>query len=384
MNPLHPLFAFCVFFIAYVTGHILKSKYKIVYTTARYETIDGLRGFLAIAVFIHHASIWHRFIQVGDWEAPVSNFYNQLGQTSVSLFFMITSFLFITKLLKTNESFNWSRFFISRVFRLAPLYYVSLLIIVFFVMVISHWQLNVELNTFVSQLLNWCIFTIIKMPNINDLPICNLMNAAVAWTLPYEWLFYFSLPLISIFILKNKPSVVYIIISSIFVVGYFSIHGFVFYHILSFMGGALAPFLIKYTPLKNRADNLFFSALILICLSCILFFNSSNDILCKFLIIIIFTLIALGNTMGGILKNSTLKFLGEVSYSTYLLHGIVVFTVFNFVFGMEEVKSFSPLTYCILIFSMTPILVIISFIGFRYVEKPGIDMGKKIISRLIP
>jgi hypothetical protein len=36
----------------------------------RVVTLDGLRGFLAFAVFFHHSSIYHRFLLGGPWELP--------------------------------------------------------------------------------------------------------------------------------------------------------------------------------------------------------------------------------------------------------------------------------------------------------------------------
>ena len=59
----------------------------------RYASIDGLRGYLALFVFLHHACVWYFFLQVGRWEVPPSSLYTHFGQSSVALFFMITGFL---------------------------------------------------------------------------------------------------------------------------------------------------------------------------------------------------------------------------------------------------------------------------------------------------
>ena len=60
------IFPIIIYLIAYLTGYLLYSKYKIETTSGRYETIDGLRGFLALGVFIHHAYIWYFFIHQND------------------------------------------------------------------------------------------------------------------------------------------------------------------------------------------------------------------------------------------------------------------------------------------------------------------------------
>src|ERR1035437_3929118 len=135
MNPLNPFFAVIIYLTAFLTAYIIKINYKITPLKGRYETIDGMRGFLALGVFIHHAAIWHQYLQTGWWDNPKSNLYAHFGQTSVQLFFMITSFLFISKLLNTNKkAFNWNNFFLSRIFRLVPLYFFSIALIFISVM----------------------------------------------------------------------------------------------------------------------------------------------------------------------------------------------------------------------------------------------------------
>src|SRR5579862_6911783 len=74
----------------------------------RFLAIDGLRGYLALSVFLHHSCVWYFYLRTGKWELPPSRLYVQLGQSSVALFFMITGFLFYSKLLQArNREFDW-------------------------------------------------------------------------------------------------------------------------------------------------------------------------------------------------------------------------------------------------------------------------------------
>src|SRR5579872_6442540 len=66
----------------------------------RYSSIDGLRGFLALFVFIHHASIWYFLPHIHRWGYTPYDLFNQFGSTSVAFFFMITAFLFFSKLIE--------------------------------------------------------------------------------------------------------------------------------------------------------------------------------------------------------------------------------------------------------------------------------------------
>lgn len=376
MSNLSPLFAVIIFLIAYFTAYTINLKYKVYTLSDRYETVDGLRGFLAISVFIAHASLWFNYIQKEQWDHG-SRLYSQLGSTSVAFFFMISSFLFVSKLLNLGErNFNWKSFFISRLFRLVPMYYFSVTIIILLTLIITGWRLKVGIMQFFHELFLWGTFTIVDDSTINGYGLTPLINAGVVWSLPFEWLFYFSLPIISLFIIKKKPPVFYLFISFIFISGYFYVNPVRVAHLFSFVGGILAAVCVKYKPLENK-DNIIFSILILICLALIVQFENSTNIICKILIIIVFILVSSGNTLFGILKNTTLKLLGEISYSTYLIHGIVLFVVFYFGFGLEKSKTLSSSEFCIVIFLITPIIVILSFVCYRFIEKPFIKISKK-------
>jgi len=69
----------------------------------RISTLDGLRGFLALGVFFHHAAVYHEYLSDGRWQVPPSRFYTLVGQSSVAMFFMITGFLFWSRIIQQKE-----------------------------------------------------------------------------------------------------------------------------------------------------------------------------------------------------------------------------------------------------------------------------------------
>ncbi|MBA3681950.1 MAG: acyltransferase [Bacteroidetes bacterium] len=378
MTSTNPLFPLIVYLIAFLSAYLINLKVKLNTAPGRFETIDGLRGFLALGVFIHHSCVWQKYSQTGLWEGPSTYLMIHFGQSCVIFFFMITSFLFVSKLLASkNTDFNWRAFFISRIFRLVPMYYTSLLIIILFILIKSHWNIHVSGDVFFKSIVNWGMFTIYKTPVINDYWVV-LINAGVEWSLPYEWLFYFSLPIIAIFILKTKPKIIYGLISLFFIVFFCVFHEVVPYYLYAFIGGGIAPFLLKYTTLAQKVKNIYADIIILICLVLIIQFETAKNIYCIGITTLAFTLIALGNSLFGVLKNKQMKFLGDICYTTYLLHGLILFSVFDLIIGMDVSKGFSATTYCIIIFCTTPFVVLISLIGFKFVEKPFMDLAKKI------
>jgi peptidoglycan/LPS O-acetylase OafA/YrhL len=91
-------------------------------TAERVSTLDGLRGILALSVFFHHAMITHGFLLSGEWVRPPSQFYTDIGHVGVEIFFMITGYLFWRILIKAGGKPDWIKLYISRLFRIGPLY----------------------------------------------------------------------------------------------------------------------------------------------------------------------------------------------------------------------------------------------------------------------
>ena len=158
----------------------------------RYSSVDGLRGYLAFGVFIHHSAIIWVFVRTGVFDMPKDPFYAQIGLASVALFFMITAFLFWSRLIQKGRDFDWLGFAVSRVFRLYPLYLPLLLLVIFSVFYVQDWTFHDSVLEVAGQVLAWLIF---DRPDINQFPQTGGMIANVTWTLSYEVFFYMTLPL---------------------------------------------------------------------------------------------------------------------------------------------------------------------------------------------
>ena len=128
MTETNPLIAMTAYLLAIATAALLLrtvpgfTRQLEHRGESRFAGIDGLRGYLAFGVFVHHSIITWIFLQTGVIDLPPSNFYSQLGQGSVALFFMITGFLFWDRLLTHGRQHDWLAFAVSRLFRLYPLY----------------------------------------------------------------------------------------------------------------------------------------------------------------------------------------------------------------------------------------------------------------------
>jgi len=349
----------------------------------RYTTIDGLRGYLAFFVFLHHSCIWYFYIQTGNWEIPPSNLYSHFGSSSVALFFMITGFLFFNKLIDGRlKSIDWGRLFISRFLRLVPLYLFAMLLLFLIVAFISEGKLNEPYPDLVKGIIRWLSFTILGSPDLNGIQNTSYIIAWVTWSLPYEWLFYFSLPLLSLTV-RAIPPLLYIILSIIIVVVLVSILHPEIQHLLSFLGGVISSFLVRIKFFRQFAVTKLSSFIALGCIIMVVtFYPTSQGIVPKVILSLFFALIASGNSLFGILVKPVSIILGEITYSIYLLHGMLLFFTFNIVLGTSLTKTFSPSAHWLLIFCMTPILIIFCFLTFRLVENPAMRNTTKIYSWL--
>lgn len=185
---------------------VFNQVFKLEPNQTKYTGIEGLRGFLAFFVFVHHYSSWYGLMHTEQWSLiePVA-ILARFGKLSVFIFFMITGFLFFDKLFR-NEPINWSEFLWKRIFRLFPLYFLSILVVIFYVLLKTNFELTVSKSKLLEDSLNWIAFGFIKCPAINNDGISHLTNSGVHWTLSFEVFFYLSLPLFAaVFFKKQIP-----------------------------------------------------------------------------------------------------------------------------------------------------------------------------------
>lgn len=381
-SPISPSLALVCLFIALLTAGLIGRFYGHPLEHAKYQTIDGLRGYLAFFVFLHHASIWFYYLRDGVWQVPPSNLFAHFGQSGVALFFMITAFLFVTKLLDSRKkAFDWRHLYISRIFRLVPLYLFAMLILLLIVGVISAWQLHEPPAQVFFEVLRWLMFTVGGGPSINAISETGIIMAGVTWSLPYEWFFYFSLPVIALF-LGILPPYSYIGLG-LFLTG---LMVYVWHPdmavIRCFWGGVIAAFFVRWHWLRRFAETGWGSLLaVFALLYTVLEFDTVYVSRAQIMLSISFILIASGSSLFGLLKLRVSKTLGEMAYSIYLLHGILLFVFFYGVMGIERAKSASPEMHWLALMGLSVVLVVVSFMTYSFIEKPCMKIAEKYQSR---
>jgi peptidoglycan/LPS O-acetylase OafA/YrhL len=352
MNHLSPWFALIIFIELFLIIRFLPISITHSSSDSHTNSIDGLRGFLAFSVFIHHSSIWYTFLKSGYWVEPESRLFSHLGQTTVVLFFMITGFLFFSKILENSKNpIDWLRLYVSRALRILPLYFV-ILIVAFIVIVLIRYSGLIQP----------------MQPPWSEKSLFGLFTSGVTWTLSYEWKFYFLLPLLAFAIIQVSWR--WLLFSIIMLVVSGAVKS-IDINLFSFAGGIIAAFLAKSVVWRRLACSKLGSFFALVALLIVVgIFDTAYSLIPLILLILFFSLVANGSDFWGFLIAPAHKSLGHLTYSIYLLHGPLLFFVFRFVVGFENSQELGIFQYWGLIFLLTPFLIMISVLTFQFIELP--------------
>lgn len=377
IEPYHPVFALLAFAAALLSSQVLLSRLPPPSGPGRFATIDGLRGYLAFAVFVHHASIWWGYAKTGYWALPPSALYTHFGQSGVALFFMITAFLFFGKLLDARaraEPVDWLRLYVSRVLRLVPLYLLVVGAMAVCALAATGWELQVPLRTLARTVAQWAFFTMLDEPTINGFADTHFIVAGVVWSLPYEWTFYLVLPLMAL-ALRQRVAWPWALMA--LAIGIWSWRTFWQpIHLLAFAEGMVAAWLARQQWLRPWAEHPAAGAMALGSLWLAVWLSPDpRQPLVVALLTVSFCLIAAGNSLFGLLKLQASKRLGDVAYGLYLLHGLVLFVGVRFVVGTERTAALSPWGHWALMLVFTPVLIGLAGLGYVAVERPALKLA---------
>lgn|GEM_PF-3931701 len=176
--------------------------------------------------------------------------------------------------------------------------------------------------------------------------------------------------MVSILLFK-KPIQFYSIDTSLFI--FFAIGGFSAY--------VNWRYAIPDSIIKNK----FISSLAFLAVVSTIFYPRTFDSVHLALISLFFILVVLGNDMFGIFSLKSSVLLGEISYSIYLLHGVVLYLAFS-VFDIASIETFSLQEYLIFMPLISVSVIFMSASTFILIEKPSMNFGRKYMlsSMLLP
>ena len=346
----------------------------------RYRAIDGLRGFLALGVFVFHLIVTHGFIETGIWDVPRSRFYALLGPVGVSLFFMITGFLFWGKLLRAKGRPGWNELYIGRLFRIGPMYLVVVLIMLFIVFLRTGFQLSEPAPVVAGSVLQWLALGLVDtQPDVNGYPATHVL-AGVTWTIWYEWAFYGSLAA-SAYFARGRIHLIFVFSAlALCLAGKLLLHVDALGFAVLFSSGMVVASVLHANMKLRISANL--SSTLALALLCVIFatLDRGYGTPAAMLLTLFFYLVCSGTSLFGLLTTRPARRLGNVSYSLYLMQGLVL----TVVFGIAPIRTFamtSPENYWAVGIVCVCVLLLSASLAYVLIERPGIALGKRFVQR---
>jgi peptidoglycan/LPS O-acetylase OafA/YrhL len=355
--------------------------------SGRIENFDGLRGFLALSVFFHHTAVYHQYLAHWIWAFPPSRFYSLLGGAGVSMFFMITGYLFYSQVLKAKGRPDWKKLYVGRIFRILPLYWFSVALVLIGVGIHTGWHLNVPRHTLLLQIARWSAGGVFEESWINAYVNTSRITLFVTWTLRYEWFFYVSLLALAIPARRRWSGLLLppVLLASVMIVGVIfsaKMERPLICVALFLVGMSTAA--LKTAKPQLRLHRNFTSVFVILLL--VLTFVTCAEIYKPLPVLMLgaaFLLIGFGADLFGLLTSFPARRMGNISYGIYLLQG-PVFAVFSANRSIRALDLWSPIGHFSVSLLEAIALVTLSTLTHRWIERPGIDLGRRLLSKRLP
>jgi peptidoglycan/LPS O-acetylase OafA/YrhL len=359
-----------------------------------FENLDGLRAIAALAVIFYHMSLWYAFPNetLYTYLKNLCSFGRVGGSLGVTFFFILSGFL-ITYLLfieqENNNKINVPKFYMRRVLRIWPLYYLT--VFIGFVIYPLIFEFSGEMYKETGNLFLYMIFG----ANFDPIYLTGSHNPilGVQWSVAIEEQFYLIWPLLFIFFIRTRSFSFYllaiIILSELFT-NFANTWPVKYYHLFSNIKylafGALIAVMCykkKETIIEkiSRIPKILNLSIYLICLT--LLFNRAQIYILLPNYKFIFNIIAMAffgyvlidqnfsrNSFFKIGKFKFLSWLGKISYGLYLNHMITISVIIS-LFPKDETFL---LTKFLLTLSIT---IIMSYLSHKYYESFFINLKNK-------
>ncbi|MEL0553723.1 acyltransferase [Raoultella lignicola] len=361
--------------------------------------LDGLRGYASLWVLLGHICI------LTQCNIPViSN--PDLG---VDLFILLSGYLMAKNYIERRHAEPWASsktivtFWVRRFFRIAPLYYILLIVAFAFGEIFGHYRdviatawpvTQTETSRYTdSSFIN--VITHISF-TFGFLPYYSFRTVLPDWSIGLEMQYYFLFPFIMLLISAlgfKRISIALIVLCAVAAYvapEYFSkfpmpsmilfklplfISGMLIYRAVSenktvyVLVAMLAPFAALATGYFSSPIRMVIEELLILGMATLLIQHSSKS-----------KLKGLVTFAKKLLSIRVSQFLGDVSYSVYLLHLMIVIPVTGLLIqhtGFENLASLYRFFIVTLI--VLPTTYIAASLLYKFVEKKGISLGRKII-----
>jgi peptidoglycan/LPS O-acetylase OafA/YrhL len=325
-----------------------------------------------------------------------SNFYAfDLGTFGVLLFFTLSgTTLYISN---SNKPFSVKTFLIKRIFRIWPAFAASL---VFYVLFRSLFMIYypepsgnwIELQ-FLKEFQSSDVIHYLTMTS-NIWGVNGLFNNAY-WSLPVEFQYYLGFPLLYICIKKAGIPAAFLIGALLYLIYKFQLSSFneprVFMLGFSFcFGAAIGHFYINNKPKKLIKGS---GILLLLTFAMAVFMTNNIEKIehipfisslwnCYIILAAIAVYIVLFHEpqIPKTLKPKLMQ-LGEISYSLYLFHNLIIASLLLLFINMSFSSGYMPF---LTLLALTILLAwVVSYFTYNMIERQGIKLGRTLCEKIV-
>lgn len=358
----------------------------------RQAYLTSLRSFAALAVVLVHV----HYLPEPDVRVPLQIVaYVDAGVLGVPLFYMLSAFTLCFSA-TGREGEGLLAFYLRRFFRIAPLFYVMTCVYLYYQ----------GIPSIFAVISNFLLF-------FNVIPTNSVYEGIVwaSWSVGVEVLFYAAFPLIFAYAKDIEKSVRFLIVAliiaavtkfllaqglliplnvstadaekyavlSIFTnLPYFAF-GFLVFHL-----NALARFMNADSQRQVGKVLLLGGALGLICIPNASDYFMSNPVPLKVMMVLTFGMLVLGLAMHPVasVTNRVTIYLGEISYSIYLTHCLVIWHLMPFYPTIEQQFSNVWISFGLCATLTVAAVIAASTMTYYCIERPFIRLGSHIVRSL--
>lgn len=332
----------------------------------RNHTMDGARGLLSLWVLTYHLSAIPMMLTKSSPTEASRVAVAMLMSSSffTAPFYSLTAMLFGGALLATGGKLNTLTFLKRRFFRLTPVYALSIVLVVVVAFFMTGFQLQVPALKLIKSLARWCSFGFLSMYDINGAKVGSWHG--MLWTLPYEIIFYAMLPILAWGQRRAKSPLV--LIGGLALASLFS------WQFVFFTTGVIAA---ASTRWKHRHASVVWSILALaslILLGATAAFSGpiSQGVLLLPILIAAATQVPIMRPF----RAKVIRFVGEISYSIYILHFPLICMIYTLVISPAGINRLPHLGRIAALAGIGSLIVMIAALSYILIERPFIAFGK--------
>ncbi|MBB1200729.1 acyltransferase [Enterobacteriaceae bacterium 89] len=361
--------------------------------------LEGLRGVASLWVFLGHIAL------LVNCKIPII----AVPKLGVDLFILLSGYLMAKNYIERQDREPWGSwqtirtFWLRRYFRIAPLYYLLLII----ALLSGHFMgemRQIIAEAFPSTATETARYSDISFMNLlthvtfifGDLPQYAYNTALPDWSIGLEMQFYALFPFIMLLTLRWGFALTLVIIMLLAVLGRFLLPEFydsfampsmILIKLHMFIAGMLmaeavrrrrllfvalallAPVASAVMNIRMDGVQVAFEALMILGMTGVLWRYQQKSLLQQIF-----------SVPGWILRHPLFTWLGDVSYSVYLLHLLIVMPVIAMLLEHLHIANHSSgARYLLTVGICLPVVYALATLLHRFVEMRGIALGKRVI-----